>query len=741
MSMEVSRRKFLEGVAVGAAGVGFLKDLEGVAEAAPSARYFPQKAAIQYDSSTRTWVLQSGAVEYRLGQQDEVVYFKYFGPASQPDWEVVAKPTGPPRNTCLRYDMDGMVEGESLHQENLKLVSHLIQHSKEDVDELTMVFEHVKLPLEITARYNTWGQTGVITRQITVRNKASHPLHIKELPSLAWELPPGRYDLTYLWGGWAHERQVANEQLGPGRRSFAMTRGRSTNGYSPWFCLHHQDLGVRYLAQLAYSGNWEMHFEDYPAGESLVRENLSASLGMRFDFGGPLQLAPDQSFVLPRVAFTATTGDMDDGANQLHRFQRQYVVPRTPTNNPLLVQFNSWYPFPGEMTIGQMKRCVDVAAPLGAEVFVLDAGWFSSKNWSRELGDWTVNPTAFPHGLQELARYVRSKGMKFGIWIEIENLGVDSKTFRLHPDWCLTYNGNPLLIAERYPLNFAKPVVRQWAASVLDRLVRDYGIEWLKIDYNIDVGERFDPPALLARPGDVLYRDRTSYYEWLDGIRSQYPDLVIENCSSGGLRFDLGIIAYTHTTWLSDEVRPQPSVQLAYGSTVEFIPEVCNHWMVGDKKNGEVDLSNPEGWWDFMFRVPMAGQFGISSRVFDWSSELKDRARANIALYKKIRQVIIGADVYHLTTCPSHDDPTGWSAIQYVSPDKNHSVLLVYRLASSVSTRVFNLRGLAPGQTYHISIDGTDREALLGQALVSDGLKVELKDPWRAAIIEFWVNS
>ena len=742
MSREVSRRKFLEGVALGgAAGVGFLKDLQGVAEEAPTAQYSPEKAAIQYDSSAGTWVLRSGAVEYRLGLQDGVVYFKYFGPANQPDWEVWAAQAGPRRNFDLRYDMDGLAEGESLRPENLKLVFHQIQHPREDVDELTMVFEHTKLPLEITAHYNTWGQTGVITRQIIILNQHNQPLHIKDLPSLAWELPPGKYDLTYLWGGWGHERQVANEQLGPGRRSFAMTRGRSTNGYSPWFCLHHQDLGVRYLAQLAYSGNWEMRFEDYPDGKSLVRENLHTSLGMRFDFDGPLQLAPHESFALPRVAFTATAGDMDDGANQLHRFQRQYVVPRTATNNPLLVQFNSWYPFPGEMNVGQMKRCVDIAAPLGAEVFVLDAGWFSGKNWSRELGDWTVNPVAYPQGLQELAQYVRSQGMKFGIWIEIENLGVDSNTFRMHPDWCLTYDGKPLLIAERYPLNFDKPVVRQWATSVIDRLVRDYKIEWLKIDYNIDVGERFDPPALLARHGDVLYRDRTRYYEWLNGIRSQYPELVIENCSSGGLRFDLGIIAHTHTTWLSDEVRPQPSVQLAYGSTVEFIPEVCNHWMVGDKTNGEVDLSNPQGWWDFMFRVPMMGQFGISSRVFDWSPELKARAKANIALYKKIRQVIMGADVYHLTPCPSHDDPTGWSAIQYVSPDQKHSALLVYRLASSISTRVFKLRGLASGQRYRISIDGTDREALPGHALLSDGLKVKLDDPWRAAIIEFRVNA
>jgi alpha-galactosidase len=412
------------------------------------------------------------------------------------------------------------------------------------------------------------------------------------------------------------------------------------------------------------------------------------------------------------------------------------VVPRTKTNDPLLVQFNSWYPFPGNMRVEDMKRCADVAARLGAEVFVLDAGWFSSKSWSRELGDWTYNPGEFPHGIQELSQYVQSKGMKFGIWVEIENLGVDSAMFRAHPDWCLTYDGRPLLVSNRYHLNFAKPAVRQWARSVIDQLVRDCGIEWLKIDYNIDIGERFDPPQLAERPGHVLFDHLANYYRWLDELRGAYPQLVIENCSSGGARFDLGIMAHTHTTWLSDEVHPLRSVQLGYGCTVEFIPEVCNHWMVGDQQNGTVSLSNPSGWWDFMFRVPMNGQFGISSRVFTWNADLVKNATANVALYKRLRQVIMGADVYHLTVQPSTDDPRDWCALQYVSPDRKSSVLFAYRLENGAATRVFKLRGLDPSRTYRVLVDEKNAADATGEALSLSGLLVHLDSEWRAAVIE-----
>ena len=247
--------------------------------------------------------------------------------------------------------------------------------------------------------------------------------------------------------------------------------------------------------------------------------------------------------------------------------------------------------------------------------------------------------------------------MKFGLWTEIEDIGPESQLFREHSDWCLSYNGQPISDSGRCQLNFARPEVRKWARATIDRLVRKYDIEWIKIDYNIAVGDRFDPPGM-ERTGDVLYQHISLYYKFLDEIRAAYPNLIIENCASGGLRFDTGILAHVHTNWLSDDVDPIASLQLGYSCTLEFSPEVCNHWMVGDKDNGEVILAHPAGWWDFMFRVPMNGQFGISSRVFDWSQPLKEGLRArNVALYKQVRATIAGADVYQFTGQPSAPEP------------------------------------------------------------------------------------
>ena len=377
---------------------------------------------------------------------------------------------------------------------------------------------------------------------------------------------------------------------------------------------------------------------------------------------------------------------------------------------------------------------MDAAAQLGIEAFVLDSGWYNKKDWSRELGDYQVNREKFPNGLEELSRYVRAKGMKFGLWVEIENAGAGSRLAQEHPDWFLAYNGAPILKDQRHQLNFARAEVRQWATATVERLIRDYNLGWLKIDYNIDVGYRFDPPGG-PRTADVLYDHVRAYYGWLDELRAAHPGLLVENCSSGALRFDLGIIAHAHTTWLSDVVNPFPSAQLGYGCTVEFAPEICNHWMVGDDDQGHVDPAKPPGWWDFLFRIPMNGQFGISSRVMDWGPEARARAAANIALYKRLREVIAGADVYHLTPQPAHNDPRGWMAIQYVAPDSRRSVLIAYRLGDSSAGQTFKLRGLTE-KRYRVTVDGRPQGSYPASELAGQGLPLKLDAEWRAAVVE-----
>lgn len=688
-------------------------------------------AGIEHNAADNTWTLTSGAEIYRLANRDGILSVDYFGPTAKATNRVsgTQKP--------VRQELIGEAEGESLSGNALRLVDAETNSPAPHVQTLTLTLRHKRLPLDIVAKYTAWADTGVFTREITLKNTGDAAIEVASALSLSLELPQGDYTMRHLYGGWGEEHQLATETLHDGRRSFGSTSGRSTNGFAPWMSLRNEDEKTEYLAELAWSGNWDMQVSRQPGKEpsTLREEPVTLSMAVHWDFGGGLNLARGATYVLPKAAFTASSGDLDDVTNQMHSYQRQFVFPRSQANRPPLVQFNSWYPFQGKANVGDMERLADVASTIGAEVFVLDAGWYNHTDWSKELGDYEPDPNAFPHGLEELSEHVRAKKMKFGLWIEIENIGLESRMFEKHSDWCLSYNGAPIRQANRCQLDFSKPEVRAWATETIDRLVNRYKLSWIKIDYNIDVGDQFDPHGK-DRPGDVLAQHITNYYAWLDAVRAAHPELIIENCSSGALRMDMGILAHTHTNWLSDNVNPIESLQLGFGCTIQFSPEVCNHWMVGDNDRGFVDLKKPASWWDFMFRVPMNGQFGISSRVFDWNQALKDRAAKNIALYKQVRPIIAGADVYHLTAEPSHWKPTGWMAIEYVSPSSGDSALMAYRLGRSSVENVFHLRGLNKQAMYDVSKDGRIVLHASGSELIKTGLPVRLGDEWSAAVFQ-----
>ena len=687
---------------------------------------------VAFDSARQSWTLHTGPVTYRLVAHDGRVALDYYGPAAKESDTTRVAPSYPRLQALL---FAGTVGGLPLDSSSLHLAAQRIVAVSPGVDELRLTFRHATLPLEIEERYAAWGETGVITRELTVTNRGRVAIPVAITPT--WLLPAGEYTMRYLYGEWGQERQLATERVGAGVRQFVQTKGRSSKGYVPWASLRNERAGVEYLAELAWSGNWGMQVERTP-GENdvaLGSRPLSMQMGIRHDGGAPLLLAAGASFTMPRLALTASAGDLDDAANQMHHYQRNYVSPPAPGNRPLLVQFNTWYPFGQDVDVTRAKQAADAAAVIGAEAYVIDSGWYVDKDWVLELGDYQVSRRKFPRGLEELADHVRARGMKFGMWVEIENVGQGSRLFRAHPDWCLTLGGQPVINDRRCQLDFAKPAVRRWARATVERLIDAYQLGWIKIDYNIDAGDRFDA-ARLNRAGARLHDHLIAYYEFLDELRAAHPELVVESCASGGLRFDTGIMAHAHTTWVSDVVNAVPSLQLGYGCTLQFSPELCNHWMVGDKDSGEVDPNAAPGWWDFMFRVPMTGQFGISSRVLDWSDAVRARAVANVALYKSIRGTITGADVYHLTPSPDHNHPTGWMALQYVAPADGRSVLLTYRLAGGAADQAFKLRGLDATARYDVMLDGAPLRQASGAELATTGLRVALGDEWRAAVIE-----
>ena len=632
-------------------------------------------------------------------------------------------------NMVLAQGYLGIVNEHELTQNDFEVVSTKKSRAQPDIIVTTKVLRHRQLALHITQQHIIYGRTKVIGKKIKLQNTGEQPLQITKMPSLALNIPLGDYEYSVLENGWSQELKLNTRKFNNSTWEMISDKGRSSEVMSPWFAFREENKGKTYLGQLAWSGNWQMRFRS-------LNKHISLELGEYFD-NGQLNLLPGASIELPEAVYAIVAGDLDDAANALHRYQREYVIPVNARNNPPLVQFNSWFPYQNKLTLNQAKDLINDAADLGCEAFVLDAGWYNQHNWQREVGNWHSSRTLFPNGLGELAAYSREKGLKFGIWFEIESLGDSSALYHENPEWCLQRKGQAATSGNRYHLDFSNPEAFNWALQSIENIMQECnGLDWVKLDYNIAIGSEFETLAG-DRPGNLLHNHVQAYYRFLDTLRQRHPDLIVENCASGALRYDLGIVAHTHTSWISDETTPAPSLALAWGSTLQFLPRINNHWVVGKgNHNPNIDQTLPPGYWDYMFRIPMNGQFGISSRVFDWQQPLLNTAKENVKLYKKIRTVIADADTYHLTPQPDYKQPQGWMALQYVAPGAAKSVIMVYRMENGAPAYQAFPRGLQARRKYEISIDGESRGKFQGRVLAKKGINVHLPTDFRAAIVE-----
>ena len=565
----------------------------------------------------------------------------------------------------------------------------------------------MSLPLELDVRYAAWGETGVFSREIRLTNRGDQPVAVARLPSISWDLPGGDYTLRYLWGSWGQERQLATETLAAGTRRFEQTRGRSTNGYVPWLSLRNRTLGVEYIAELAWSGNWWMQVERQPGtGAAPLRDQpVRVELGMHNDFGGPLTLAPGDTITLPRAVFTATSGSLDDAANQMHRYQRSYLVPRVRTNQPPLVEFNTWFPLGPKVDITNTIQAADAAAAIGAEVYVLDSGWYGSGDWERTLGDYEPDPRKFPRGLEELANSRAREGH------EVRAVGGDrERRNRVTP---VPRASGVVPAIRRQALDHREPLparLRQpGRAAMGDRHGRPPGepvsarLDQDRLQHRCGrsvrsgAGRRVGPPA--PRSCDRLLR--LAGHDPRRAPRSGRGELLERRTAARPRHHG------AHPYRLVVRCRgPDGLGRLGYGCTVQFAPEVCNHWMVGDADSGVVDSTRPPGWWDFMLRVPMNGQFGISGRIPEWSAAVRQRVAANVAVYKRIRGTIAGADVYHLTPA-APAERSHWLDGAGVRPARRGGARWCWPIVwrGALRPRCSGSAGF-PRATYDVTVDG-----------------------------------
>lgn len=412
---------------------------------------------------------------------------------------------------------------------------------------------------------------------------------------------------------------------------------RSANGAAPFLAIWDQQGNRGMAFHLLTDGAWELAAtRRHPGG---VKSYVYINSGLQDN--PPVTLQPGETLALPTMLFYDIRNKLDLDAWKLHRWFHTYH-PR----KELPVLYNTWlYKF-DNFTPEQIESQIPVAAELGIEYFVVDAGWFGEKGkWSQTVGDWEETPTSAMEGrLGDISRQVREQGMKFGLWLEIERASTATKIYAQHPEYFVPSKYNPQIVL----LNFAVPEACQYLHRTIDGLIEKYNIEFIKFDFNTDQDYIEDDPAHL--------KYFKGYRKFIDELAQHHPDVYLGNCASGGHRVDINNALQFNSYWLSDNQSPLFTMRIFKDTSRRLVPQAIERWITihdcpdfpqGHSKygSGKIMGNFDSGWSNTLSLKPSwmdgfmaGGPMGFSCDLTSFSPELREQMKRNIAELKENRE-------------------------------------------------------------------------------------------------------
>lgn len=428
--------------------------------------------------------------------------------------------------------------------------------------------------------------------------------------------------------------QLAMEYDRPGdmRRSSNMikvtnTGNWSTKEYLPMGFLENVETGSSMFWQIEHNGSWHWEIGEQDGHAYLAVSGPDELYGHWFK-----NLNPGEAFTSVPVSVGVSRQGFEDAMGNLTKYRRRIRRPNAD-NETLRIIFNDYMNcLWADPTSEKEFPLIDAAAEVGCEYFCIDAGWYAKGYWWDAVGEWRESRERFPNGLREVTDYIRSKGMMPGLWLELEVMGINCDMAKKVPDdWFFVRHGKRIYDRSRYQLDYRNPEVRQYADEVIERLVKEYGIGYIKMDYNIEpgIGTEINADSV----GDGLLEHEKAYLSWLDNIFEKYPDLVIENCSSGGLRIDYAMLSRYSIQSTSDQEDYLHYATIAANAPTGLTPEQSAIWSYplqeGDREEVVFNMVNA-----ILMRIHQSGHLA------QLSEERRTLVKEALDYYKTIRDDI-----------------------------------------------------------------------------------------------------
>ncbi len=453
-------------------------------------------------------------------------------------------------------------------------------HSESE-DSICFVLENERLSCKLVYEFKKG--TSTVRSHTEVTNISDEDIGLEYVSSFCiYGFNPKKIYIPHA--GWCKEFDIIEynpPELQLGERNRSQTKRVIISNTGTWSTKEHLPMGAvtteggrAFLWQIEHNGSW-----NYEMGVIEGKKYLKLSGPSEQENKWWKKLSPNETFCSVNAALTVVSGNLSDAVAGMTKYRRHHIY-RSPADEYLPVIFNDYMRcLDANPTTEKLLPVIDAAAEAGAEIFCMDAGWYADGSWWDTVGEWEVCEKRFPNGMKEIFDRIREKGMVSGIWLEPESIGVKCPILDRFDDSCFFMrHGKRVIDNGRYQFDFRNPKVREFLDGVVDRLIREYGVGYFKLDYNIEGGAGTEVDA--DSFGDGLMMHNQAYLDWIDGIYKRYPNLILEACSSGGMRMDHKTLEHSSLCSLTDAGAYEPLTPIAQSSQFAVVPEQAAVWCV-----------------------------------------------------------------------------------------------------------------------------------------------------------------
>ncbi|MEG0977969.1 MAG: alpha-galactosidase [Bacilli bacterium] len=607
-----------------------------------------------------------------------------------------------------------------------KISNYKILPMPHDIDnELIIYLKDETANITAELHYFVCEDSDSICRNVVLVNNSEEEIIIKKVMSMQLELINNDYEIINLYGGWINEGTKEFTPIKHGLYINDSKTGGSSNRHNPFFIVKEKKAdyfnGDAYAFNLIYSGNHYSSVERTNYDKIIIQNGIN-------EYCFEEKLKQNKTFITPISVLSFSNCGINGVSSNMHDFVNKHIIPKKLANLPKPIVINNWEATYFKFDEGKLLSIAKKAKKLGIEMFVLDDGWFSTRNNdSSGLGDYNVNLKKIHSGLKGLADKINDIGLKFGLWFEPEMVNEDSLLYKEHPDWIIRcVERTPSEGRNQFVLDLRKKVVRDYIVKNVDDILTDSNIEYVKWDCNRHIS---DLEALDELDTASFHNYVLGLYEVLKLITLRHSGVLFESCSSGGNRFDLGMLSYMHQTWASDDTDGHQRAIIQSGFSLGYpLSSISCH--VSSNTSHQLLRKTPI---ETRFNLACFGVLGYEFDLNNLNSEEEKIVIDQINFYKKHRNLLQYGKFMQIETF----DESNKMVWEVISKDRSEAIIGLFASLQEPNPKTTILKGydFLPEAQYQVSVRKQNHNIKLFGGLINMISPIKLNE--EGSIVNF----